>query len=291
MTPQENSTFICRNIVDSKKYPIHKLTAPSRDHLVIKVQEQLAEDGCAVIPKFISDQGLSILLKEVKALKHRTYYSPNQQCNVYLNQGDPEKPEDHPQNIFLTRNNGFITADWFNENTAARQLYMWQPLRAFLAQCLGKQALYIYHDTVSNMIVNVAKPGQQFNWHFDTNEFTITVLLQKAESGGCFEYVPNLRTSADECYNDVKQVLQGNYSQVRQLKLEAGDLQLFLGRFSLHRVTENTGHSERLLLIMSFSERAGMVGSIYRVRDLYGKVTPQHRLGKQQPIRADRLLD
>ena len=137
-------------------------------------------------------------------------------------------------------------------------LYHWQPLREFLAICLSKKKHYIYEDPVSNMIVNLCKPGQTFNWHFDTNEFTITFLLRGAESGGYFEYVSNLRTKTDECFDEVKQVLNGNRSRVKRLNLNEGDLQFFLGRFSLHQVTHNTGSTDRLLLIQSFTEMPGI---------------------------------
>lgn len=138
------------------------------------------------------------------------------------------------------------------------------------------------------MIVNVGKPGQQFNWHFDTNEFTITMLLKPADSGGHFEYIPELRSAQDECYDEVGNVLNGARDSVKRLELNAGDLQFFLGRFSLHQVTENLGNSDRLLLIMSFSEQPGMVGSMARVKSLYGKVTDVHA---QTMMRADGLID
>ena len=51
-------------------------------------------------------------------------------------------------------------------------------LKRFLEECLQKDELFIYDDPISNMIINVIKPGQFFNWHFDTNEFTITMLLE-----------------------------------------------------------------------------------------------------------------
>ena len=188
----------------------------------------------------------------------------------------------------LPRTNGFITADLFEPETVAHRLYHWQPLNQFLAECLGKDQLYLYEDPVSNMIVNLGRPGQQFNWHFDTNEFTITMLLQPASSGAHFEYVPDLRNAQDECYEDVKKVLEGDRERVKRLELNAGDLQFFLGRFALHQVTENTGDNDRLLLIMSFSEQPGMIGSLVRVQNLYGKVTEAHRAAQ---VRADGLVD
>ncbi len=275
-------------IINHTHYPIDELDDPRRQAIIEQVKSELADDGCAVIRNFFSAAGLEALLAEAKERKSQTYYSQRKQCNVYLNDGDPAFPTDHPLNIFIPRTNGFITADLFGEDSAAHRLYYWAPLSRFLAECLGKQELFIYEDPVSNMIVNVGKPGQQFNWHFDTNEFTITMLLQAAQSGGIFEYVPGLRSAQDECYSEVKGVLDGDHSRIRQLELNAGDLQFFLGRFSLHQVTANTGNDDRLLLIMSFSEKPGMIGSLARVKDLYGKVTSAHTSNK---VRADNLVD
>jgi len=42
---------------------------------------------------------------------------------------------------------------------------------------------------------------------------------------------------------------------------------------------------------MSFSERAGTVGSVERIQSLYGKVTDVHRAAAAEPVRADQLLD
>ena len=279
------------DILDHQRYPVADLDSPARAALITQVQAGLAKDGCAVIKNFLSEAGLQGLLKEALERKQQAYYSAKKHCNVYLSDGDAGFPKDHPRNVFLPRTNGFITADLLTEETAARHLYHWQPLARFLADCLGKQELFIYEDPVSNMIVNLGKPGQQFNWHYDTNEFTITILLKPALSGGYFEYVPNLRSQDDECYEAVTQVLNGDRSRIVRLELNAGDMQFFKGRYSLHQVTENTGDDDRLLLIMSFTEQPGMIGSLYRVKDLYGKVTEAHYENERHRVRADQLLD
>jgi hypothetical protein len=278
----------CGDIIDHARYPIDQDDHPERERVIHEVRSALADDGCAVIRNFFSARGLAALLAEANERKAQAYYSARKQCNVYLNDGDPSFPPEHPLNVFIPRTNGFITADLFGAETASYRLYHWEPLKRFLAECLGKDQLFLYEDPISNMIVNVGAPGQQFNWHFDTNEFTITMLLQPASSGAHFEYVPGLRSAQDECYDDVKRVLDGERDRVRRLELNAGDLQFFLGRFSLHQVTENTGSNDRLLLIMSFSEQPGMVGSMVRVKDLYGKVTAAHSADR---VRADGLVD
>ena len=281
-------SLACHEIIDHARYPIDQPDDPRYAAVVAGVRASLADDGCAVIRGFFSAAGLAALIAEAVARAPQAHYSTRKACNVYLNDGNPGYPADHPLNVFIPRSNGFITADLFGDDTAARRLYHWEPLKRFLADCLGKQELFIYEDPVSNMIVNVGRPGQQFNWHFDTNEFTITMLLRAATAGGYFEYVPNLRSADDECYDEVKRVLDGDRGRVRRLELNAGDLQFFLGRYSLHQVTENTGADDRLLLIMSFAEQPGMIGSRERVQDLYGKITDAHR---QARVRADGLVD
>jgi len=281
----------CKELIDRERYPIDKPDNPVRAAVIARTRESFREDGCAVIRGFFSDAGLQALRDEALARVDQAYYSANTACNVYLGDGNPERADDHPQNIFLERTNGFVPADTYGEDTVSRRLYAWPPLKDFIADCLGKDELFVYEDPVSNMIVNVCRPAEQFNWHFDTNEFTITMLLQSAQSGGYFEYVPNLRNPDDERYGAVKRVLDGDRSGVKRLRLEAGDLQLFLGRFSLHRVTRNTGGQDRLVLIMSFAERAGMVGNRVRVRNLYGKTAAIHENETARPVRADGLLD
>ena len=280
--------LICSEIISHERYPIDLVDDPRRQTAVEQVRAELATDGCAVIRDFFSEAGLAALVDEAEARKPQAYYSPGKYNNVYLNDGNPDLPPDHPLNVRMRRNNGFVTSDLFGEETSAHRLYYWEPLKRFLADCLGKDELYIYEDPVSNMIVNVGKPGQEFNWHFDTNEFTITMLLQPASSGGTSEYIPGLRSADDERYADVGRVLGGDRTRVRQLELDAGDLLFFLGRFLLHRVTQNTGDGDRLALIMSFTDAPGMIGSKERVMNLYGKVTEEH---ERRQVFTDGLAD
>ena len=279
------------HLINVEAYPIGDERHPQRNSTIKKVREQLDRDGCAVLKNFFSPQGLKKLCSEASERAPLAYFSEQKKINVYLSKGNPELPSDHPQNVQLERTNGFVRADEFDDTTCSQRLYYWPPLKQFLAECLGKDELFIYEDPVSNMIVNVLEPGQQFNWHFDTNEFTITMMLQEAESGGLFEYVPDIRSANDECYEEVNRVIRGERDRVKRLELKAGDLQLFLGRFSLHRVTPNTGQNNRLLLIMSFTNVPGMVGNRVRIQKLYGKTTPVHLEQENQPVRADKLLD
>ncbi len=291
MIDDSDHAAYCRTLVSYRRYPIDDPKHAARRAAVERCRRSLEADGCAVINGFLSEDGLRLLLGEAVARKPLAYFSRSRATNVYFSDDDPSLPAGHPRRVFMERSNGFVSSDNFGEETASRQLYRWSALTGFIADCLGKERLYIYDDPISNMIVNVGKPGTCFNWHFDTNEFTITMLLKPAVSGGHFEYVPNLRTAGDEMYEDVSRVLNGDHSRVVRLNLKPGDLQLFLGRFSLHRVTENTGDEDRLLLIMSYAEKPGMIGSVHRTRELYGKVTEAHLQAERHRVRNDALMD
>jgi len=293
MTTQTNKDTVATNIapsdlVDHDRYPIEDLDNPIREEIIQEIRNSLERDGCALLKGFLSAHGLTSILNEALERRALAYFSNNNQTNAYFSAPDQSLPESHPVNILMERSNGFITSNNFEAESICRQFYLWQPLSRFLAECLNKPKLHIYADPISNMIVNVCTPGTQFNWHFDTNEFTITMLLKPATSGGYFEYVPDIRTSRSENFEAVSEVLNGDRKKVKRLNLQPGDLQFFLGRYSLHRVTRNTGNDDRLLIIMSFTEEPGVIGNKERVRQLYGKTTAAH---EQQKIRSDGLRD
>ena len=98
--------------------------------------------------------------------------------------------------------------------------------------------------------------------------------IQNAKSGGDFEYSPHLRTPTDENYAGVEAVLDGVGRLIRTLRLEPGDLQIFKGRYSLHRVTPLAGSRACYVAIFSYVEEPGMVGSPKCTRQLYGRVLP-----------------
>ena len=76
---------------------------------------------------------------------------------------------------------------------------------------------------------------------------------------------------------------------VRRLELRPGDLQLFRGRYSLHRVSTVRGERARHTAIFAYSERPGVLGSAERTRQLFGRVLPEHTAAAA--VRGDQLLD
>ena len=72
-------------------------------------------------------------------------------------------------------------------------MYDSDDLRQFLCAVLGEDALYPYADPWSSINLHYANQGQELGWHFDNSSFATTLLIQKPEGGGVFEYVRDMR--------------------------------------------------------------------------------------------------
>ena len=134
-------------------------------------------------------------------------------------------------------------------------IYEQDELLKFVSACLGISPIYRWADPLACHAYNVMRPEGILPWHFDSCEFTLSIMLQKPDEGGIFEYCPFIREPGNENFDEVKKVLEGDRSKVRQLKLEPGDLQIFKGRFTMHRVTKVKGNKPRYLCIPAGMQR------------------------------------
>ncbi len=269
-------------LIDLDRYPLDD------PHLIARTNAQLADDGCAVLKGFIRADKMDALVAEAEAsaeFGHRNF----NRTNAYFTKDDPSLPEAHPLRRFYDRSNSFVPADNFGPDSLLRQIYELPAFTSFVQQALAEENFHRYADPLADVIVNTAEAGGGFPWHFDTNNYTVTLAIQNAEEGGAFEYAPGLRTSTDENYDGVEAVLDGRSDKVKTIDLEPGDLQIFKGRYSLHRVTPLKGDRLRLVAIFSFVEYPDMVATPERCRQLYGKVLPIHL--ERAGMRADALVD
>jgi hypothetical protein len=273
--------------VDLERYPIDR-PGPEREALVAGTRAAIGAEGCAVLKGFICAARLDQLVAECDRVAGHGHRNFNR-TNPYFTQDRPDLPAGHPLRRFYDRSNAFVPADNFGAGSILREIYEWPAFAPFIQEALGEPLFFRYADPLADVIVNLAEEGNGFPWHFDTNNYTVTLAIQSAESGGDFEYSPHLRTPTDENYAGVEAVLDGDSTHVRSLHLEPGDLQIFKGRYSLHRVTPLAGPRTRYVAIFSYVEEPGMVGSPERTRQLYGRVLPIHI--EHAGIRADTLVD
>jgi len=278
---------IASHFIDLDRYPIDQ-PGPRREAVIADARAAIDSVGCAVLKGFVRAEALPAIVAEcdrTAEFGHRNF----NRTNPYFTTDREDLPASHPLRRFYDRSNAFVPADHFGSDSILRALYEWPAFAPFIQQTLGEARFYRYADPLADVIVNLAEEGGGFPWHFDTNNYTVTLAIQNAERGGDFEYSPYLRTPTDENYAGVERVLDGDASLIHTLRLEPGDLQIFKGRYSMHRVTPLAGPRLRYVAIFSYVEEPGMVGSPERARQLYGRVLPIHL--ERAGLRADALID
>mgnify|MGYP001447023730 FL=1 len=278
-----------KTIVDLERYPIQDLNSPKIKETIKKCKNDLDKFSCATIPNFILFESLKIMNAELKKHINEVYMS-KESINAYLySKDDSSLPIDHPKRIFMDRDNGYLNSDLFEKDSEMKFLYVQKELLKFVSACLGVSPIYRWADPLACHAYNVMKPNGILPWHFDSCEFSLSILMQKPEKGGIFEYCPNIREPGNENFKEVKKILDGDRTRVRQLKLDPGDLQIFKGRFTLHRVTKVEGNRSRYLCIPAYVLDPWRVNTPEHSRTIYGKVLPIH-IERNKP-RADGLVD
>lgn len=278
--------YLGADLIDLARYPIQH-EGPERDTVLAAVRQDLARDGCAVLKGFLNADGIAALTQEAESVADKGHRSFSR-TNAYFTQDDATLPIDDPRRQFFDRSNAFIPADNFSKQGALRSIHDFEGFDRFIQDCLQEVNFYRYADPLADVIVNMATAGNGFPWHFDTNNFTVTLAIQNAEAGGAFEYAAGIR-EGDENFAEVKRVLEGTSKKVTVLELEPGDLQLFRGRYSLHRVAPLKGDRPRYVAIFSYVEEPGMVGSPTRTEQLYGRTLPIH--WERAGLRKDSYID
>ncbi|MET3822049.1 MULTISPECIES: hypothetical protein [Burkholderia] len=279
------------DIVDTDRYPLHAPDHPRMRELIAACREELAGHGSAVLHDFLRPAALERARAEGRALAAKTFYS-HRKVNAYFTADDPSLPADDPRRVFMDRTSGFVTRDVIPADAIIHRLYVAQSMKSFIAACLGEARVWEYADPYAGLVQNVLPPGTEQPWHYDTNEFIVSMMTQQPAAGGDFEYCPGIRSPEGENYNEVGRVVRGETrAPVRVITLRPGDLQLFKGRFSLHRVARVEGERERHTAIFAYSKKPGVIGRLERTRQLYGRVSEMHLEAEQRLVRADGLVD
>ena len=282
--PWRRSKEVSAPLINFEALPINDPAGAAYGALVDRVRLDLDRDGCAVVKNVLTPAGLAALVAEAEGASVHAHRSYNR-TNPYFTKDDPDLPVDHPSRRFFDRSNAFIPADSFAKSGPLRRIHDHPGFDGFVRACLQEESFYRYADPLADVIVKMAGEGPGFPWHFDTNNYTVTLAIQNAAGGGAFEYAPNIRRR-DENFEEVARVLDGTSDKVTVLELEPGDLQIFKGRYSLHRVAPLKGKRPRYVAIFSYVEEPDMVASPERCKQLYGKVLPVHY--ERAGLRADR---
>lgn len=271
------STAKPTDLVDAERYPVADLDGAAGQAMVARLRGQLARDGACRLPGFLRPAAVTALAAEAEALAPLAYRGPTEASPYYAKRDDrlgDDLPADHPRRRRATRVLSQVAYDLIPGDAGIRRVYEWAALLPFFAAVLGVERLYRFADPYQALNISIMDEGGRQQWHFDSSDFVVSLLLQSPERGGVYEYVPMLRSDDDENYDAVRRILDGERDRVKTLDLEPGMLVIFQGLYSLHRVTPVEGARRRLQTILSFDTRSSArVGSERSNAMLYGPRT------------------
>lgn len=235
-------------------------------------KQTLDRDGVLVLPNFLTSAAIESIQRDGETHQHLAFYTVSKH-NIYLKPTDPAFATDHPRNREVSSSKGCITTDQIPAGSALHALYRDAQFRAFVCAVLGEPQLHEYADSLSSVNLHFASAGQELGWHFDNSSFAITLLVQKPEAGGVFEYVKDVRDAdrGELNFPLCAQVLDG-VLPVQRLAMEPGTLVLFRGRNSMHRVTPTVGARTRMLAVLAYNTQPGVALSESARMTFYGRL-------------------
>ncbi len=239
-------------IVDLDRYPLQDA------HFRTAAKRSLDKSGVLVMADFLSPTAITSIQNDGRANQNLAYYTVDDH-NIFLTTSDPAFQQDHPRNRLVSSSKGCITDDQIPSTSALRTLYNAAEFREFLCCVLGEDELHEYADRLSSINLHYANEGQELGWHFDNSSFAITLMIQRPEAGGVFEFVKNVRDAdnGDMNYENCGAILNGEIA-TQSLAMEAGSLVLFRGRNSMHRVTPTIGSRTRMLAVLAYNSKPGI---------------------------------
>ena len=257
------------NLIDLERYPLHQLESAAAQQLVAQCIDDLQLNGMFTLKEFMRreaiDEMLPVLLRKIKSES----FTHARQHNIYFNDDIGDIPADHPALARVETINHTLCGDQLAE--PLRQIYLWSGLSEFLARVMQKSNLYPMDDPLACANVMGYYEGEGLNWHFDRSEFTTTLLLQSPQQGGDFQYRQDLRSEQAPNYDGIASLLCGEDPEVTTLKLGAGDLNVFKGKNTAHRVTPPVGDLVRVVTVFTYYETPGRMFSDEENMGFYGR--------------------
>ena len=249
------------NIIDLSRYPLHQVGAPAWRELVDSKRDALQQNQFCTLPGFLLDDQRRKLVGAIEGRLGQANRADNQR-NIYLERARTGSlPDTHPKNIFARGCYHMFGAHLLDPDSALKTLYYSSLMQQFTAAIVGVEQLYPNADPYQPVNVLCHGEGDRSAWHFDSsNAFTMTLMLQAPQAGGCFEIAPDTRSDEDPNYAAVASLLQGERSSVERVARSEGELVIFRGCHSAHRVTPVEGERRRLMCVMVYENSAGVMG-------------------------------
>ena len=241
--------------IDLDRYPLDRPESAAWRQMIADAKAGLVRDGLFNLPGFITPGALEGVLAHVRPRLATQSFHHSRWHNIYFADAVPGLDDDHPALEKVETANHTLCHDQLR-NTALDRIYRDPHFIAFLEAVMDQPRLHIMDDPLAGVNVLEYRDGEALNWHFDRSIFTTTLLLQRADAGGAFEYARNLRSDSDPNFAGIAELLAGRTSPT-VLDQDAGTLNVFLGVNTAHRVSRVAGTPSRIVAVLSHYDQPG----------------------------------
>jgi hypothetical protein len=266
---QTTSEATVADVVDLERYPLHDLESREGRRLVESCRAALRRDGACKLDGFLRPRAVERLAEEAAALVSEGFRN-DAHNTVYFEDVDASLAEDDPRRLLQRSAQIAVAMDVLPPTFGVRRVYEWEGMTRFAAAALEEDVLYRSDDPLDGCNLTVYEEGDELGWHFDQSEFSVTLMIQRSQAGGDFEYAPMVRTPDDERYDAVRSVLIGD-TPAKKLASDPGTLAFFRGRYSLHRVPPVVGSTPRMNSVLTYSVEPGHKLSAMAQQMYYGR--------------------
>ena len=261
------------NLIDLEHYPLDRLDSAEGKALIESCISDLDTAGMFTLKGFLRSEIIEQMLPQLRDGFAAESFTHAREHNIYFSDDIEGVAPDHPALKRVQTINHTLCGDQLPQSL--RRVYEWPALADFLARVMDKPALYPMADPLADANVMCYYEGEGLNWHFDRSEFTTTLLLQAPEQGGEFQYRQGLRSDENPNYDGVARLLRDEDPDVSRLSLGAGDLNVFKGKNTAHRVTAPQGERERIVAVFTYYETPGRMFSDEESLGFYGRTADQ----------------
>ncbi len=244
--------------IDLDRYPIHQLDSAEGKELLETCHAHIDNYSNCTLPGFLQQSAVDELADELRQLEAvaRQVDFPATAYGWMRNRGFPAE---HPRSQLFPRRCGTITTEQISSEGPSLALYQFDELTEFVRKLLNFESLFRLACPNISVRANIMQQGDEFGWHFDTNDGVVSFAIQSADVGGEFEYAPSIRSEDDENYTEVSNIFSGAKSPSKAIT-PPGTFFLFMGRRSLHRVTRIEKSSQcRHSLLFGYDKKPNMV--------------------------------
>ncbi|MBT5434742.1 MAG: 2OG-Fe(II) oxygenase [Alphaproteobacteria bacterium] len=239
--------------MDFDRYPIADPDAPDAQALVARGRRELDDNGCLVLAGFIRPEAVATMAAQGETLLGDGFHNCFNR-NREIARSSLCFAWKRDTRVAMTS----VGGDRIGDETLLRQLYDWDPMTDFIGALLGRDPYYRSADPLAGLMVTSQDIGDELGWHYDGNDGVVTLNLQRASTGGRFEYVRNCRPGnmePDIQHDAIDAVMDGEHPELRVIDQEPGTLVLFNGYRSLHRVSPVEAGPRRMMALLSYDAR------------------------------------